>query len=122
MLCRTASTPVIRSRLTSAWEAAGVSSGAIVTPQPMPTRPIAVPTSLTVAASLGWKPAVTHMLITRRPSVVPGLSTHGSSARRAMPQTAVPASGWSLGTQSMSGSCPRSHSRRPCPVGARVLP
>ena len=72
--------------MTGAGVAAGVSSGATVIPQPMPTRLMAVPTSCTVAATLGWKPAVMHMLRTRRPSAVRGHMTQGSPASRAMSQ------------------------------------
>jgi hypothetical protein len=105
------------SRTTGTAVPAGVISGAIVMPQPTPTRLIAVPTSFTVAATLGWKPAAMHMLRTRRPSTVSGHMTHGSPASRAMVQPGAPASGWSMGTQSRSGSCSRTHSRNPVAAG-----
>ena len=92
--------PSIGSRTTVAGVPAGVSSGAIVMPHPMPTRPMAVPTSFTVAPTLGWKPAAMHMLRTRRPSEVAGHITHASSASWLIAQPRAPASGWSGGTQS----------------------
>ena len=57
-------------------------------PHPMPTRPMAVPTSCTVAPTLGWKPAAMHMLRTRRPSEVSGHITHGSPASWVIAQPA----------------------------------
>jgi hypothetical protein len=60
-------------------------------PQPMPARPTAVPMSLTVAATLGSKPAVTHRLIVSRPSVLSGQRTHASFQSWAIVQLRAPA-------------------------------
>ena len=49
---------------------AGSRSGAIVMPQPMPTRPSAVAMSSTVADDRGWKPAAMQSVITSRPSAL----------------------------------------------------
>jgi len=69
-LYRLVSMPSIGSRTTVVGVPAGVTSGAMVMPHPMPTRPMAVPTSFTVAPTLGWKPAVMHMLGPRAGGVV----------------------------------------------------
>jgi predicted TIM-barrel fold metal-dependent hydrolase len=84
-LYRLVSMPSIGSRTTVVGVPAGVSSGAMVMPHPMPTRPMAVPTSFTVAPTLGWKPAAMHMLRTRRPSEVAGHITHDLFARANWP-------------------------------------
>jgi hypothetical protein len=78
-LWRCVLTPVRGTRATGRSVLEGVSSGAMVTPHPMPVRPTAVPTSFTEAARSGSKPAVAHSDTVNRPSVSVGQKIHGSS-------------------------------------------
>ena len=100
----------------------GVSSGAMVTPHPMPTRLMAVPTSCTVAATRGWKPAATHMLRTRRPSEVSGHRTHGSPASCAIAHWTPPPAG-GPGARTAGAGRARAPTRAgPAVAVARALP